>query len=96
MGSIYTSDPLLRLIPTEGIPEGFLRLPDVEQMWRGRMFLASWVLSQNETYSWAMALAPDPDGESKRTMAGVTDGALLAGLRGSETERREQAEEAFA
>lgn len=95
MGTAYQTDPLLRLIPTDGIPASFTILSDAEQRWRGRMFLATWVLTGHEAYSWGIALADDPDGSSKATMAGVDDGALMAGLRGAETERR-QAAEAFA
>lgn len=95
MGTLYTTDPLLRLIPTEGIPAGFTGLPDSEQAWRGRMYLATWVLTHNETYSWAIALSDDPDGESKAMMADIPDGNLMAGLRGAEVERRESAAEAL-
>ena len=52
-------DPMLALLPAEP-PWGFQRLPREEQRWRGRAFLIAFVMTDNEAFSWSLALTRDP------------------------------------
>lgn len=86
MGTLYRTDPVLRLIDHESMPDSFRLLPDEEQRWRGRFFLMARAVSGSTAYAWAMALA---DGEphntdAKATVDGIPDDRLLAGMRAAE------------
>jgi hypothetical protein len=52
-------DPMLALLPPAP-PWGFQRLPQEEQAWRGRAFLIAFVMTDNEAFSWSLALTRDP------------------------------------
>ena len=52
-------DPMLALLPPEP-PWRFQRLPREEQAWRGRAFLIALVMTDNEAFSWSLALTRDP------------------------------------
>ena len=52
-------DPMLALLPPEP-PWAFQRLPREEQAWRGRAFLIALVMTDNEAFSWSVALTRDP------------------------------------
>lgn len=57
----WTSDPLLRLLPSEP-PASFTNMPDDEQRWRGKAFLALWGMGAPEHFCWGIALQTiDPD-----------------------------------
>lgn len=86
--ALLDTDPVLRLIPTEGMPDSFRVMPEEEQAWRGRYFLMTWVLSHHTAYAWSIALA-EPEETGKATVAGIEDDAILAGLRGVDAEARE-------
>lgn len=86
--ALLDTDPVLRLIPAEGMPDTFRAMPEEEQKWRGRYFLMTWVLSRHTAYAWSIALA-EPEESGKATVAGIEDEAILAGLRGSEAEAQE-------
>lgn len=75
----YLRDPVLRLLPDEP-PRAFLLLPYDEQRWRGRFFLVTWILQRDEQYAWALALAEDPDGESRRAISTVSDQQIVDDL----------------
>jgi hypothetical protein len=78
---IDRNDPVLRLLPhDDDLPSSFLRLPPKEQAWRGRFFAAAWLLTGHEAYAWSLALAPDPDGASRRTVVSASDQQILDDL----------------
>jgi hypothetical protein len=52
-------DPMLALLPSEP-PWDFQRMPREEQAWRGRAFLIALVMTDNEAFSWSLALTRDP------------------------------------
>lgn len=90
MGTLYQTDPILRLIQTDGIPAAFVAMDDDEQRWRGRYFLMSWWASHDVAYSWTIALA-EPESEGKPFVATVDDEQILAAMRGYDAEMRETA-----
>ena len=50
----YTDDPVLRLLPEP--PASFLVLPDEEQRWRGRLFIAMYGAGYPIDYAWWFVL----------------------------------------
>jgi hypothetical protein len=86
MARTIRDDSILLLIDQDRAPRSFLRASAKEQAWRGRMYLATWVLTHHEAYAWAIALANDDAGESERLIADIDDAALLAGVRGAAQE----------
>jgi hypothetical protein len=57
MGDAWQTDPILKTtLDVDAIPAAFLALPDDEQMWRGRLFLAVYWMSHSMAYSWSAAL----------------------------------------
>jgi hypothetical protein len=56
----FRSDPVLRLLPEE-VPASYHAMPREEQAWRGRYFLMTWVLfNQDMTFAWWAALNDEP------------------------------------
>jgi hypothetical protein len=80
MARARADDRILTYIEPEAAPASFLNAPATERAWRGRLYLATWVLTRHEAYSWAIALADDDDGDSRRVAADIDDRKLLAGL----------------
>jgi hypothetical protein len=75
-------DPMLALLPPEP-PWGFQRLPREEQAWRGRAFLIAFVMTDNEAFSWNLALTRDPvAAENNRLdVLHTRDEVIVQGLR---------------
>lgn len=72
MGTAYLSDPVLLALDAEQIPTAFIVLPDAEQRWRGRLFMALYWLTHHPAFSWAHALiTSEPEQSEWRKM--VTD-----------------------
>jgi hypothetical protein len=61
MGSAVWTDPVLQLIRADELPEIFLLLPDDEQRWRGRLFLAVLWASHSVAFSWWTAFGDDAE-----------------------------------
>ena len=74
-------DLMLALLPSEP-PWGFQRLPRVEQAWRGRAFLIAFVMTDNEAFSWSLALTRDPVAAENNRMdvLHTRDEVILQGL----------------
>jgi hypothetical protein len=53
-------------------------MPEFEQKWRLRLFLATWAIGASENLSWATALNEDPahSGESATTLTEISDEAI--------------------
>jgi hypothetical protein len=64
-------------------PWGFQRLPREEQGWRGRAFLIALVMTDNEAFSWSLALTRDPVAavNNKMDVENTRDGVIVQGLR---------------
>jgi hypothetical protein len=77
-----SDDPMLALLPSEP-PWALQRLPWEEQRWRGRAFLIAFVMTDNEAFSWNLALTPDPvAAENNRLdVLHTKDEVILHGLR---------------
>jgi hypothetical protein len=75
-------DPMLELLPPEP-PWAFQRLPREEQAWRGRAFLIAFVMTDNEAFSWNLALTGDPvAAENNRLdVLHTRDEVIVQGLR---------------
>jgi hypothetical protein len=75
-------DPMLALLPAEP-PWGFQRLPREEQEWRGRAFLIALVMTDNDAFSWSLALTRDPvAAENNRLdVLHTRDEVIVQGLR---------------
>lgn len=90
MGTLYQTDPILRLIPEDGMPDSFKLMSDDEQRWRGRYFLLSYWATHHTAYAWALALA-EPAETGRTVVAGIQDEQILAAMRGMDAELREEA-----
>ncbi len=75
-------DPMLALLPAE-LPYSFQSLPREEQAWRGRAFLIAFVMTDNEAFSWSLALTRDPVAaeNNKMDVEHTGDEAIVQGLR---------------
>jgi hypothetical protein len=83
MGTLYKTDPLLRLIPEEEMPGAFINATDEEQAWRGRLFLMMYSMHGNAPHAWFVALSTDPDHvrEMKPFVASIPDSDIVGALR---------------
>lgn len=81
-GTDPRADPMLALLPPEP-PWGFQRLPPEERAWRGRVFLIAFVMTDNEAFSWSLALTRDPvAAENNRLdVLHTRDEVIVRGLR---------------
>jgi hypothetical protein len=78
VGSAYRSDPVLRLIEPDELLPGFLALPDAEQCWRGRLYLAALWSTHHVPFAWWIALCADEDAtHGYRALIEATPDALL-------------------
>lgn len=77
----FMNDLLIRRIPGEW-PQAWMRLPVVEQQWRGRLFLVTYIMSGSIPFSWHMALGNDPENvaDNRAFLAGISDEEISAGL----------------
>ena len=84
MGTLYKTDPLLRLIPEEEMPGSFVGLSDAEQRWRGRLYLMMFSMSGHAPHAWFVALSREPDHtkDMKALVAATPDEKIIAALRG--------------
>lgn len=75
-------DPMLALLPPEP-PWGFQRLSREEQAWRGRAFLIALVMTDNEAFSWNLALTRDPVAaeNNRQDVHHTRDEVIVQGLR---------------
>jgi hypothetical protein len=75
-------DPMLAMLPSDP-PWGFQMLPREEQAWRGRAFLIAFVMTDNEAFSWNLALTGDPvAAENNRLdVLHTRDEVIIQGLR---------------
>jgi hypothetical protein len=75
-------DPMLALLPSEP-PWAFQRLPREEQAWRGRALLIAFVVTDNEAFSWSLALTRDPVAAENNRMdvLQTRDEVIVQGLR---------------
>ena len=73
---------MLALLPPAP-PWGFQRLPREDQAWRARAFLIALVMTDNEAFSWNLALTRDPvTGENNRLdVLHTKDEVIVQGLR---------------
>lgn len=76
-------DPVLRLIPEEGMPDAFLRLPPDEQARRGRLWITLFGMGYEPIYAWWFALSDESDiGEAFAKIAEVPDDHFPAMMQG--------------
>jgi hypothetical protein len=63
-------------------------MDEVEQAWRGRVFLMTWALGYPETLAWGMALNTDPEHEAwaKAMVADADDDRIRAVVQGRKEE----------
>lgn len=88
VGTAFTSDPVLKAIDPEIMPLAYQRLPDDEQMWRGRLFMAIYWMSHDLPYSWSGAMVTDPEflGDWRTIIEQTPDELLLARYRAAGAE----------
>ena len=84
MGTAYLTDPVLRLIDPEEMPNSFLVLSDEEQHWRGRLYLIILWGVHHKPYAWIHALQPGPPTttEYRAGVEAYPDELHLAKMRG--------------
>jgi hypothetical protein len=84
MGTAYLTDPVLKLIDPEEMPDSFILLSDEEQRWRGRVYLMVLWLYHHKAYSWSAALTDGPPAttEWRRIAEATPDERILASMRG--------------
>ena len=75
-------DPMLALLPPEP-PWMFQRLRREEQAWRGRAFLIAFVMTDNEAFSWSLALTRNPAAaeNNRLDVLHTRDEVIVQGLR---------------
>ena len=93
MGTLYKTDPLLRLIPKEGFPLTFYTLPNEEQQWRGRVYLMMYSLTGHASHAWWLAMNTDPDSvrDLKELVRTTPDTVITGELRRLAREQQEAA-----
>lgn len=92
MGTLYQTDPMLRLIPADEMPAAFVSLPDKEQRWRGRLFLMTYSMHGHLAHAWFVALADDEvhTREMKALVKSTPDDRIMAALRGLARSQKEE------
>jgi hypothetical protein len=78
---IERDDPVLALLPDDDdLPDSFRLMPQQEQAWRGRLMLMTWLVTDDETYAWSVALADSEphNTESRELVASVADSGLIS------------------
>jgi hypothetical protein len=87
VGDAYLTDPVLRFIDPEGMPASFVALPNDEQIWRGRLFMAVWWLVRFEPLAWTMALEDEDGTDRRQWMLGTPDEVFISRWRAAQAEK---------
>jgi len=78
---------MLLMLPTT-LRLRFQELTVGEQAWRARVFLATWLLSANEMFSWSVAMGCT-EADMRSAVKAINDQQLVAAVISARSQRRD-------